>query len=61
MGRAERRTALAGEKGAIAYDRAAWRLGEEEGITVAAQDQWRRASTQAAPALLNLRKVTCKQ
>lgn len=61
VGRAERRTALAGEKGAIAYDRAAWRLGEEEGITVAAQDQWRRASTQAAPALLNLRKVTCKQ
>lgn len=59
VGGAERGTALAGEKGAIAYDRAAWRLGKRKGITVETQDQWRRATTQAAPALLNLRKASC--
>lgn len=59
VGKAQRGTGLAGEKGAIAYDRAAWKRGKDEGITVDTQDQWRRATTQAAPALLNLRKASC--
>ena len=50
---------LAAERGAIAYDRAAYRLGKEQGITDETRDQWRRATTQAAPALLNLRKASC--
>jgi hypothetical protein len=43
---------LAGQRGAIAYDRAALRAGTRHGITPEAQDQWRRASSQAAPGLL---------
>lgn len=60
VGGAESDTALAGEKGAIAYDRAAWRAGKREGITAETQDQWRRATTQASPVLLDLRKVSCR-
>lgn len=52
--------ALAAEKGAIAYDRAAFLKGKKEGIVVETRDQWRRATAQAAPALENLRKVECK-
>jgi len=44
-------TPLAGEKGAIAYDRAAYAAAEQDGIDTASQDQWRRATTQAAPGL----------
>lgn len=44
-------TPLAGEKGAIAYDRAAMEAAEADGITRATRDQWRRASAQAAPGL----------
>lgn len=44
-------TPLAGEKGAIAYDRASLRDAEQDGIDSASQDQWRRATTQAAPGL----------
>lgn len=44
-------TPLAGEKGAIAYDRAAMRAAQSDGITVETRDQWRRASAQAAPGL----------
>lgn len=44
-------TPLAGEKGAIAYDRAAMEAAEARGITAETRDQWRRASSQAAPAL----------
>lgn len=43
---------LTGQRGAIAYDRAAFRAGKRHGITDATQDQWRRSTTQAAPALL---------
>lgn len=52
-------TGLAAERGAIAYDRTAWRAGKDEGITEESRDQWRRATTQAAPALLNPRKASC--
>lgn len=44
-------TPLAGEKGAIAYDRAALKAGKADGITVETRDQWRRTSAQALPAL----------
>ncbi len=52
--------ALSVEKGAIAYDRAAFLQGKKQGITVDTRDQWHRATAQAAPALENLRKVECK-
>lgn len=61
VGKRESDTGLRGDKGAIAYDRAAWRAGKRDGITEETQDQWRRATTQAGPALLDLRKVTCSQ
>ena len=54
-------TALADEVGAIAFNRAAFTTGKSEGITASANDQWRRAATQAAPSLQNLSKATCKQ
>ncbi len=44
-------TPLAGEKGAIAYDRAAQRTAQSDGITSESRDQWRRATAQAAPVL----------
>jgi hypothetical protein len=44
-------TPLAGERGAIAYDHAALKAGRHDGITKQTRDQWRRATTQAAPAL----------
>lgn len=43
---------LAGQRGAIAYDRRALKDGRKDGIVPQTQDQWRRATTQAAPALL---------
>jgi hypothetical protein len=42
---------LAAERGAIAYDKKSLRSGERHGITVRTQDQWRRATAQAAPGL----------
>ena len=42
---------LGTEVGAVAYDAAAKSLGQTEGITDATSDQWRRATTQAAPGL----------
>ena len=42
---------LAGDDGAIAYDRGAFAEGEANGITDGATDQWRRATAQAAPGL----------
>ena len=42
---------LADEDGAIAYDSANLAAGLDEGITVNARDQWRRASTQAVVGL----------
>ncbi len=44
-------TPLAGQRGAIAYDGAAMRAAEKDGITKTTRDQWRRATAQAAPAL----------
>ncbi|WP_372727126.1 prenyltransferase/squalene oxidase repeat-containing protein [Nocardioides sp.] len=46
-----RPNALRHDLGAIAYDDAGRSAGEVDGITVEAQDQWRRASAQALPAL----------
>jgi len=43
---------LAGERGAIAYDKAGLKAGRQDGITDATRDQWRRATSQAAPGLL---------
>lgn len=54
-------TQLDQEIGAIAFDRAAFKAGKADGITVETRDQWRRAATQAAPSLENLSKATCKQ
>lgn len=53
-------TPLAGEKGAIAYDRAAYAAAKSDGIGTAERDQWRRATSQAAPSLLNLRVSSCR-
>lgn len=53
-------TPLAGDKGAIAYDRAALRAAEVDGIGSGERDQFRRATTQAAPALANLSVSTCR-
>lgn len=44
-------SALSDETGAIAYDAAALATGERKGIPVKVQDQWRRATFQAVPAL----------
>ena len=44
---------VTGERGGIAYDRAGFNAAVRHGsITKANRDQWRRATTQAAPALL---------
>ena len=53
-------TPLAGEKGAIAYDRAAYAAAKSDGIGTAERDQWRRATSQAAPSLMNLRVSSCR-
>ena len=42
---------LNGELGAIAYDAAALAAAQSAGITDATSDQWRRATSQAAPAV----------
>jgi hypothetical protein len=47
-------TKLAGERGAIAYDHAAKKAAKADGIDKTTRDQWRRATAQAAPALLAL-------
>ena len=47
-------TPLAGERGAIAYNHAAKKAAKHDGIDDATRDQWRRATSQAAPALLAL-------
>jgi hypothetical protein len=53
-------TPLAGERGAIAYDGAALKAARTSGITTKTQDQWRRATTQAAPGLLYLTSGACR-
>lgn len=52
---AQARGPLARQHGAIAYDAAALTAARTAGITTATQDQWRRATAQAAPALLFLK------
>ena len=42
---------LAKDRGAIAFDRTALKAGRTDGITTETRDQWRRATTQAAPSL----------
>ncbi|TIC80770.1 hypothetical protein [Nocardioides sp. GY 10127] len=53
-------TALAGQKGAIAYTKGTYKTAQTDGITTSTQDQWRRASSQAAPALDNLSLAACQ-
>jgi hypothetical protein len=53
-------TRLAGEKGAIAYDPAALAAARADGIGTPERDQWRRATSQAAPALMNLSVDACR-
>lgn len=48
-------TKLRGQRGAIAYNRAAYRRAAEEGITREVRDQWRRATAQAGPGLKYLK------
>jgi len=50
---------LASAKGAIAYDKAGFAAAKASGITADTQDQWRRATVQAAPALQYLDKSAC--
>jgi hypothetical protein len=47
-------TPLVGERGAIAYDRATLKTAKHDGIDKTTRDRWRRATAQAAPALLAL-------
>lgn len=54
-------TPLAGERGAIAYDRAAMKAAETDGITVDTRDQWRRATAQAAPGLTFTSLSRCRR
>jgi hypothetical protein len=50
---------LAGQVGAIAYDRKALKAAQQSGLTQGTRDQWRRATAQAAPALLYQSGVGC--
>jgi hypothetical protein len=50
---------LARQTGAIAYDGKAFKSGLKDGITDDSRDQWRRATAQAAPALLYQSGVGC--
>ena len=52
-------TPLEGESGAIAYDRKALDAAKKHGIGVKQRDQFRRATAQAAPALLYRAGVGC--
>ncbi len=45
---------LAAESGAIAYNGPAFKAGKKSGINKTTRDQWRRATSQAAPALVAL-------
>ncbi|HQR26635.1 MAG TPA: hypothetical protein PLP61_06295 [Nocardioides sp.] len=52
---------LATQKGAIAYDAAAYTKGLRRGITKATRDQWRRTTAQAAPAMRLLTVQACRK
>ena len=47
-------TPLAGERGAIAYDKTALKTAKQNGIDNTTRDQWRRAGAQGASGLLAL-------
>lgn len=51
-------TPLAGERGAIGYDNATLNAAKKDGIVKETRDKWRRATAQAAPALLVLSRCT---
>lgn len=53
-------TPLAGEKGAIAYDADRYASAKQTGIGTDDRDQWRRATTQAAPSLLFTTVSACR-
>jgi hypothetical protein len=52
VGAAKSGSPLAGQRGAIAYRPGGLKHAEKHGITASKLDQWRRATSQAAPALL---------
>jgi hypothetical protein len=52
-------TPLEGESGAVAYNRAAYKAGENDGIDDTERDQWRRATAQAGPGLTYLAVKQC--
>lgn len=54
-------TSLAGERGAIAYDQAAYDSAETDGITVESRDQWRRTSAQAVSGLTYTKVGPCRR
>ncbi len=52
---------IVGARGAVAYDAAGLAAAQAAGsLAVEVQDQWRRATAQAAPALMNLRVRACE-
>ena len=51
-------TPLAGERGAVGYDNATLAAAKKDGIVKETRDRWRRATSQAAPALLALTRCT---
>jgi hypothetical protein len=52
VGRQKTGSTLAGQRGAIAYDKATMRAAVRDGITDATVGTWQRSTAQAAPALL---------
>jgi len=52
-------TKLARQKGAVGYDRKAFKAALTDGITKDTRDQWIRATAQAAPALVYQSGVGC--
>jgi hypothetical protein len=56
---AEAGTKLKRERGAVAYDRTAFKAGLVNGIDDSSRDQWIRATAQAAPALAYQSGVGC--
>jgi hypothetical protein len=52
VGRQKTGSTLAGQRGAIAYDKATMRAAVRDGINDATVGTWQRSTAQAAPALL---------
>jgi len=52
-------TPLAGENGAVAYNRSGYNAGAGDGIDDTERDQWRRATAQAGPGLSFLAVKKC--